>query len=142
MIRADDAAGIIAATQLKAYIKKNKMKSLKVFLGETAPENLTGEIKKFKPSHLIIIDAVDFNRKPGFTCLLDSYKDMGVSFSTHKMPLYIMQDYLCASCSCQTMIIGIQPESCHFCQDLSKSVELSIKYLSEQITGALKSLGF
>ena len=86
-LRADDAAGLIIAKELKAYIKdKKKRKQLKVFLGETAPENLTGQIKKFKPTHLIVIDAVDFNLETGALRVVDIRTEAGVSFSTHRAP--------------------------------------------------------
>ena len=71
-LRADDAAGLLIAKELKTYLKENKKRNqLKVFLGETAPENLTGQIKKFKPTHLIVIDAVDFNLEAGALRVVD-----------------------------------------------------------------------
>ena len=59
-LRGDDIAGMVAAE----IIQKANHKNITVFLGATAPENLTGEIKKFNPSHLLIIDAADTSSKP------------------------------------------------------------------------------
>lgn len=139
-IRGDDAIGMIVARKLSTCFKKNKIKSVKVFLGQTAPENLTGEIKKFKPSHLIMIDALDFNQAPGTICVLDSYKEAGPSFSSHKMPMHIMQDYLLRSIECKSIIIGIQPQSCHFCLGPSAKIQACSLTLPQQILSILKGL--
>ena len=44
-LRGDDIAGILAAENLKGKTSDK----LQVLIGGTAPENLTGEIKKLKP---------------------------------------------------------------------------------------------
>ena len=134
----DDAVGTMIAKELKAaHIKKKKTKSVKVFLGQTAPENLTGEIKKFKPTHLVIIDAVDFEGQAGAVKIIDTDKEMGPSFSTHKMPVHIIKDYLCNSIGCETIIIGIQPQSYDFFCSLSDKIQQSVKKLSIELKDAL-----
>ncbi len=138
-LRSDDAAGIVIARKLQVYIKKMKIKALKVFLGETAPENLTGEIKKFDPTHLIIIDAIDFQKKAGAISIVDTRREKGVSFSTHRMPLKIMKDYLYKSIACDMIIIGIQPESMEFCGGLSPKIQESVRVASEEIREVLKN---
>ena len=65
-LRGDDIAGLLAAQQIeKTITEQTILPEVRVFIGETAPENLTGEIKKFQPTHLIIIDAADLNKEPG-----------------------------------------------------------------------------
>ncbi len=137
-LKGDDAVGLAVAQRLKAYIKKKRIKSLKVFLGQTAPENLTGEIKKFKPTHLIIIDAADFHRKAGTAKVIDAHRETGASFSTHRMPIRIIRDYLYQSIGCEIIIIGIQPQSLGFCSALSQKTRESVKMLSAEIIDVLK----
>ena len=49
-LRADDVAGILVAQQIEKSVAEKKLNTeLKIFIGATAPENLTGEIKKFAP---------------------------------------------------------------------------------------------
>ncbi|MCX5686330.1 MAG: hydrogenase maturation protease, partial [Candidatus Omnitrophica bacterium] len=66
-LRRDDSAGILVAEELEKNLKNSKARRvpLKIFIGGTAPENLTGVIKKFKPSDILIVDALEMNRKPG-----------------------------------------------------------------------------
>jgi hydrogenase 3 maturation protease len=116
-LRGDDIAGMVAAE----IILKAGNKKIGVFLGATAPENLTGEIKKFEPSHLFIIDAADTASKPGTISLISPDIVGGISFSTHMMPLKIMVDYMFQSIKCKTMIIGIQPGVLKFGSSPSKA---------------------
>ncbi len=139
-LRADDAAGLIIAKELDRYIKGKKKRSLvKVFLGQTAPENLTGQIKKFKPTHLIIIDAVDFHLEIGALRVVDICTEAGASFSTHRVPVGILRDYLYKSIHCETILIGMQPGSTEFCGCLSQGVKDSTKGAYQELREVLKS---
>jgi len=139
-LRADDAAGLIIAKGLKAYIRGKQKKSLlKVFLGETAPENLTGQIKKFKPTHLIVIDAVDFHLKTGSLRVVDICTEAGVSFSTHRVPIGILRDYMYKSIRCETILIGMQPGSTEFCGILSEGIPGATQAACKEIREVLKS---
>jgi hydrogenase 3 maturation protease len=139
-LRRDDVAGIIVAQSINEYIKKRKIKTIKVFLGRTAPENLTGEIKKFKPTHLIIIDAADIGQKAGSIGIIDAAKEGGSSFSTHRMPIHFIKDYLEQSVGCDVIIIGIQPKSISFGETISPEVQKSVKILSAELIDILKKV--
>lgn len=135
--RGDDAAGLVIVEHLVKIIKKPH-KRIKIFIGATAPENLTGDIKKFKPSHIILLDSVDFNEKPGSVIVLNpSEIGDGVSFSTHKMPAKVLIRYFSNELKCETMLIGIQPKSIDFGARASKSVISSAKEVAAAIAGAL-----
>ncbi len=133
-LRADDAAGMMAAELLEIFESKGTSKTkFKVFLGATAPENLTGEIKRFDPSHLIIIDTADLGKRPGEALLLDREKISNFSFSTHKLPIKIMIEYLRQSISPQVAIIGIQPASLDFGKPVCAEVKASASGIAEGI---------
>ena len=126
-LRGDDAAGILVAEALSKKICRRN--NLKVFLGHTAPENLTGEIKKFKPQHLIIIDSADMGKKAGEVSLIDISDLRGVTFSTHQLPVVIMADYLMQATGCEISIIGIQPKQLKFDSQVSQEILKSVKQL-------------
>lgn len=122
-LRGDDGAGILVVEKLQKSLSKLKKRfPVKVFVGGTAPENLTGEIKRYKPSHIIIVDTADFKEKPGTVVVIDPQDVGGVSFSTHKMPAKILIDYLRKSFPCEVTIIGIQPKTVDFGKPLTKAV--------------------
>jgi hydrogenase 3 maturation protease len=138
-LRADDAVGLIIAKKLKKYFQENKkIGRIKVFLGETAPENLTGQIKKFKPTHLLVIDAVDLRLSTGALRVVNLSAEDRVSFSTHRVPVGILRDYLFNSCGCETILLGIQPGSTEFCGCVSAQIQKSAQAASKAISQVLK----
>ena len=134
VLRSDDAAGFLVAEELK----KIKHSKLKVFFGSTAPENLTGEIIKYRPTHIIIIDSADVDREPGFILLIDPEEVGGISFTSHMLPVKMMVDYLLESLKCEIIIIGIQPKILEFGETISKEVKKSTKQISDYICQILK----
>jgi hydrogenase 3 maturation protease len=126
-LRGDDAAGIMLAAKLKNNPK------LTVLFGGTAPENLTGQIKKLKPSHLIIVDAAELKAAPGTVKLLMPEEIGGFSFSTHALPLSVMVDFIRADWPCDVIIIAIQPADVHF----GAPVHPAVKRAVEEIAAAL-----
>jgi hydrogenase 3 maturation protease len=134
VLRNDDAAGLLVADQLK----KIKNPKLKVFLGSTAPENLTGEIIKYKPTHIAIVDSVDMDQKPGSIMLIEPQVVEGVSFSTHMLPVKMIVDYFLESLKCEIIIIGIQPKSLEFGGTVSDEVKKSAKQIADTIRQILQ----
>lgn len=139
-LRQDDAAGTLVAEKLGKYPKPRRAghPQLKVFHGATAPENLTGEIKRFKPTHLILVDTVEMEEKPGTILLLDADRvGGGISFSTHKLPAKVLVDYFIKSIGCAVTIIGIQPKALEFGKPVTKHVQESVGHVARAIRGAL-----
>lgn len=126
---ADDAAGILVAKALE----KHQGRKLKVFLGYSAPENLTGEIIKFKPSHIVIVDSADFKKEAGYTAIIDLKDIGGTSFSTHRLPTKIIADYLVQSCGAKIVIIGIQPKTLDFGRPPSMLIKKVVRKLVSDI---------
>ena len=138
-LRGDDIAGLLVIQALQRSKKANKSIKLKTFEGSTAPENITGEIRAFKPTHLIIVDTADIGEKPGAVLLLRADEvGRGISFSTHKIPPKILIDYFAHSLKCEIIIIGIQPKSIGFGKPASKAVIASSKSVAASILAALK----
>lgn len=139
-LRADDVSGMLVCAILRdALLKKKKRIPAKIFFGETAPENLTGEIKKFKPTHLVIIDTIDAGKRVGSICLFKP-EDVGegTSFSTHKMPAKVLIDYLVNSCGCKATVIGIQPKTVDFGKSVSVAVKASAKKTADMLIGLIR----
>jgi hydrogenase 3 maturation protease len=139
-LRGDDGCGLWVAEHLEKGVgRKTKQCKLKAFIGATAPENLTGEIKKYQPSHLIIVDAADFGKKPGTAQLIQVEKADSFSFCTHNLPIKILTDYLTKSINCEILIIGIQPKTLDFDSAPSKPVAQAAKQIAAMILKSLPS---
>ena len=138
-LRGDDVAGLLAAKQIeKTITKQTTSPEVRVFIGETAPENLTGEIKKFQPTHLIIIDAAELNKEPGHIEIMEPGTIGGTTFCTHSLPLKVIIGYLLESFKFQAIIIGIQPKTLTFGAQATKEVVAAAKHLAQTITKLLK----
>jgi hydrogenase maturation protease HycI len=135
-IRAD--AGLLIVKLLQESLSSIPNDRFAAFDGGAAPENLTGEIAKFKPSHVILVDAADFGARPGAVRIIAKDQIGGVSFSTHRLPLYILTVYLEASIGCRTMVIGIQPKSIEVMGKMSGEVERNTQRLGLLIAGVVK----
>jgi hydrogenase 3 maturation protease len=137
-LRADDIAGILVAKRIKklAAGRKSPVK-LKILEGGTAPENLTGELKRFKPTHLVIIDAADLGEKPGRIAVMEPDNVSGVSFCTHSLPIKVMTDYLLQSFPCQVTLIGIQPKTLEVGASPSQEVLEAVDMVAAMIASAL-----
>ena len=116
---------------------------LAIFLGGTAPENLTGEIKRFHPTHLVIVDAADLDSEPGAITIMDPDSIGGTTFCTHSLPIKVMIDYLLESferdpkrdpsrlgTQCHVTVIGVQPQSLEVGVPVSKEVLDAVESLS------------
>ena len=138
-LRSDDIAGLLTAKQIKKNIRgTKKLPKVKVLLGATAPENLTGEIKKYRPTHLIIIDSADLGSSPGKIAVMSPSNIGGTSFCTHSLPLKVMADYLLESLRCEIIVIGIQPKNLTVGASPSKKILDAAESLAAAITSLLQ----
>jgi hydrogenase 3 maturation protease len=138
-LRSDDAAGLLVAKAVaQSKIAHSVFSKLKVFLGGTAPENFSGEIKKFNPRQLIIVDSAELNQPAGTVKLIAPDKIGGVSFCTHQLPLKIFIDYLLNSLKCDIIVIGIQPKIIDFGEAVSPPVKKAAKLVAQAIVDVLK----
>jgi len=110
--------------------RKNFSCRFRFFRGLTAPENFTGQIKKFRPTHLVIIDAADFGIRPGQIRMVLPEEISGASFSTHTIPLNVLLDYLATSMKFEPVVLGIQPKNVDFNSPISKEVSKAVTRLA------------
>jgi hydrogenase 3 maturation protease len=136
--RGDDAAGVLVARNLKKSVKSP---NVLIIEAGVAPENFTSEIRKFKPSHVILIDAADFKAKPGTVRLFkDLSAAIGQSISTHKLSLSILSDYLRDQTSAKVLLIGIQPAGAEMGGKMRKEVKDAVDEVTEALAKNMHSL--
>ncbi|MBI4708083.1 MAG: hydrogenase 3 maturation endopeptidase HyCI [Candidatus Omnitrophica bacterium] len=132
-LRADDAAGLIVTGNLSRLFKNNPC--FKSIFGSTSPENLTGEIKQFCPTHVLIIDSADLGKKAGYAEVVDLDNIHGTNLGTHRMSLKVMADYLTACLGCKVILLCIQPKTVAFglkpSQEIKKSAQLLAKLIKD-----------
>lgn len=119
-IRGDDRAGLLVVRLLQR--RYGNTEHLRAYYGSTAPENLVGEIKRFRPSHLLLVDAADTGKPPGTIEIIPAQSVSGISASTHAFPVNVLADYMCQSIGCEVVLVGIQPQSLEFNEALTQDV--------------------
>ncbi|MBA7594136.1 MAG: hydrogenase maturation peptidase HycI [Hadesarchaea archaeon] len=136
-MRGDDAAGIEVVRGLR-----HKLKSSRVLLveGGVAPESFTSTIRRFKPSHVIFIDATDFGAEPGEVILAEPEAITGQSISTHTLPLSILAGYLREQTGAKIILLGIQPARAQMGAEMGEPIKDAVEKVDEALLRELGSL--
>jgi len=103
----------------------------------TAPENVTGALRKFAPALVLLIDAAQLNEPPGTIEWLDWRDTTGISAITHGLPLHVIAEYLVTEIGCEVALIGIQPRGNAFDTPLSLEVQHAVDEVVQVLRAAL-----
>lgn len=134
-LRGDDGMGPVLVDVLYEKLTNSDINSDNLYLlnAATAPENHTVEIREINPSHIIIVDAVEFGQKPGSFMIVDKEQIDTFNFSTHTMPISFLMNYIEESIGSKILTLGIQPKDMTMVNTISEEVKESIEELSEEI---------
>jgi hydrogenase 3 maturation protease len=128
--KGDDAAGVRAAEALSRLVSPQICPRLKVFVGHESPENFTGAVRDFGPSHVLIIDAAAGGFPPGTVFLIDPAGIADDDVSTHRTPLSMLAGYLEKAVGCRVVILGIEPGTFVLGAPLKASVQKAVDQLA------------
>ncbi len=130
-LRGDDGAGPYLIERLRGCIPAMLLNC------EDVPENFLGQIAEHQPTSLLLVDAIDFGMPPGATALLEGDELQGVSLSTHHSSLQLFMKCLKAETGGQVFVLGIQPGSTEFGNEMSPEVKETVDLLRLIIIEAL-----
>ena len=144
-LRGDDAAGVIVARELQSIVGASLALAqgdrqgapLRIIDAGAAPEAFTGQLRRFDPDLVIMIDAAQLNEPPGTIRVIEWQDTIGLSASTHSLPLNVIAQYLITELRCDVIIIGLQSEANAFDTPLS----LSMRRAVDDVIGELRSIG-
>ena len=128
VLRADDAAGMEVVRILEERLPVGRA-DVRLFGGETAPENFSGSIRRFSPTHLLIVDAADVGLAPGEFADIRPEDVGGPSYCSHMLPIKIMVDYLVQETGAQVTLLGIQYRTLSFDGLMSPEVTAAVQTL-------------
>ncbi len=124
--KGDDGAGIAAAESLRKRLSPARKRRVHVLIGEAAPENLTGKIRTYAPDLVVILDAAVGGFPPGTLFRVDPGKIADDGVTTHRISLRWLVRYIEESIGCPVIVLGIEPESVDFKEDISAAVKKGI----------------
>jgi len=118
-LRGDDAAGVVIINRLAELAKAADCPRFLFINGGSAPENILGEIRAFRPEVVVFIDAAVLGGAPGTIQVIDTSREKisGISFCTHSLPLTIVADYIRQIIPCEIFVVGIEPGDMNFRAD-------------------------
>ena len=104
-----------------------------------APENRTGELRRFIPDLVLIVDAADMGEKPGPIQVISQESIDGMSASTHSLPLSMLARYLKLDLNCAIVFLGIQPRSNEVGETVSGEVLAAVSELVDDLQERIQS---
>lgn len=135
--KADDGAGILTAKELRKALGGRARGRAKVLLGYEAPENLTGEIRRFAPALVLMVDAVIGPGPVGSVIPVTAGDIPDDGVSTHKISLRILVTYLETTVGCRVRFLGIQAGNIEWGPAMTPSVEKAARALARWLGDAL-----
>jgi hydrogenase 3 maturation protease len=127
--KGDDRLGVALARSLAKKLPAEP--DIRVVNGGEAPENFTGSIRAFSPSHVILLDAVDHGLEPGTAFLADERSIAVGDMTSHHLPLRLLMRFIGNSIPCRVILIGVQPQTLLPGNRLSAPVKKTLPPLAE-----------
>lgn len=117
VLKSDDGIGVYISNKIK---ESDSIQKLTV---EISIENYLGKINSLNPDVLILVDCVEFGRGAGYYELLPAEKVKDFTLNTHNISLKRISELF----KMPVYILGIQPKSIGFGEDISKKVLATAK---------------
>ncbi|MFC1505981.1 hydrogenase maturation peptidase HycI [Thermoproteota archaeon] len=135
LLKSDDGLGVVIVKELQEKTTDN---ILLIDCG-TVPETFAGPIRKFNPSHVLMIDAAKIGSNPGTIRFVFPEEIQGLTISTHTLPLNVFADYLKQETNTKIALLAVQPKNLDFGESLSSEVLDAVKSLSKTILGVIQN---
>lgn len=126
-LRCDDKLGLAIVRRLKGGVDHHVC----LIEAGTVPESYTGLIVGFKPSHILLIDAAQLDREPGFARLVLPNEIDKIAITTHILPLSLLTKYLSNLTGANIALLGVQPKCLNLAEGSSEEVRRAVVKISE-----------
>lgn len=137
--RSDDAAGVLVVRALADREYTGNTRHVLLIDAGHAPENTTGELRRFAPDLILIIDAADMGETPGTVKWIPEEAIDGMSASTHSLPLSMLAHYLRLETNCTVALLGIQPGLNEVGEQVSAVVSKAIQEIVNELHESIQS---
>ncbi len=128
-MRGDDGVGVEIVRLLKGKVPDK----VKIIDCQSVPENFIGEIRKFSPSHVLMMDAAHFGGYPGEARLIKPEMISGIPLSTHNVPLSVLAEVIEKTLGARVMLLAIQPRRIGFGEEMSFEVQRSARRIARML---------
>lgn len=126
-----DRLGMYAARDLE----RQHLPGVRIFCAGTVPESITAPLRRYRPDHVLFLDAADMGARPGTIAVIEPERIQASLLSTHVLPLSVIMNYLEQETGAGVTLLGIQPDLTGFDKDLSAKdmahLERNLQMLSQ-----------
>ena len=140
-LKGDDAAGEVVARSVSRRLGKNRVEGIAVIAASDTPESRTSQIRRFAPSHVLIVDAGTGSYAPGTVFIADPRKIDDGEMSTHRLPLSLLVKFLEETVPCTVILMAIEPSTFSSGRNLSPAVRKSAsevaRFLADRMPGVV-----
>ncbi len=112
VLKSDDGIGVYISNGIK------ESRSIQKLTVEVSIENYLGKINSINSDVLVLVDCVEFGKQPGYYEMLPAEKVKDFTFNTHNISLKRISELF----KMPVYILGIQPESIEFGEEISEIV--------------------
>ncbi|MCX6648455.1 MAG: hydrogenase 3 maturation endopeptidase HyCI [Candidatus Bathyarchaeota archaeon] len=132
-MRHDDIVGL----KVLEYLEGKTPRSVLLLPTETVPESYTGAIRDFQPTHVLLIDAANFNGAPGGARIIPPNLIANASVSTHSLPLHVLIGYIKKTICENVVLVGIQGVNIDMGEGLTPEVERGASEIAKMLLDLL-----
>jgi len=132
-LKGDDAVGLAVID----HLEQREMDDVLLVRAESAPENFTGPIRSYEPTHVLMVDSAELDAPPGMTRIVPVDAILGNRISTHTSSLGILIRFLERTTSSRVTLIGVQPLSMEFGSGLSPVAKAASREVADAIFDAI-----
>jgi hydrogenase 3 maturation protease len=111
-----DRLGMFSAREIGGH----RIPGVNVFFAGTVPESITGPLRRYRPEHVLFLDAADMGARPGTIAIIEPERIHAGVISTHVLPLSVVMDYVERETGTGVTLLGIQPDLTGPDKDLSE----------------------
>lgn len=101
-----DRLGMYAARE----IEQQHPPGIKVFFAGTVPESITAPLRRFRPGHVLFLDAADVHARPGTIAIIGPEQASADLVTTHFLPLSVVMECVERETGSGVSLVGIQPD--------------------------------
>jgi hydrogenase 3 maturation protease len=110
-----DRLGMFAAREIGGQ----HLSGVRVFFAGTVPESITAPLRRYRPGHVLFLDAADMGVRHGTIAVIEPEQVQASLISTHVLPLPVVMGFVGLETGAGVTLLGIQPDLTGSDRDLS-----------------------